>query len=331
MKTAGTTWAVWAAIVAASWPWTMPVEAATKAEQARAAAKLVEETLRREASEGVDDRAELLKPALQQAPNYEAAWWQSGFVYDSKRKEWLRWDEVQQLAAKDDRLAAYRQAHEKYPETIDGQIGLARWCSKHKLDDQARAHLTRVLEFDPNHAEARQRLGFRSVNGTWVDERDIAEARSLRAQGVGRGRKVGPASGEAPRPSGRRQRRPTGKGTGRTHGDSRPRRRRSHRRRLLPADKRDGPAGHRVVEEHPSAAGGRGAGLARHLFPLAAGRAGRGNGPAVPGKARLRPPAAGRGANADWLPDAGPRQLQCRRRLEQRRQPERPHGVSRGP
>ena len=179
MKTVGTTWAVWAAIVAASWPWTLPVEAATKAEQARAAAKLVEETLRREAKEGVDDRAELLKPAIEQAPPCEAAYWQSGFVYDAKRKEWLRWDEVQQLAAKDDRLAAYRQTREKYPETIDGQIGLARWCSKHKLEDQARAHLTRVLEFDPDHAEARQHLGFRSVNGTWVDEHDIAEAQTF--------------------------------------------------------------------------------------------------------------------------------------------------------
>ena len=65
---------------------------------------------------------------------------------------------------------------------MDGQIGLARWCSKHKLEDQARAHLTRVLEFDPDQAEARQHLGFRLVNGTWVDERDMAEARTFGAR-----------------------------------------------------------------------------------------------------------------------------------------------------
>ncbi len=179
MKTVGITWAVGAAIVAAGWPWIVPVHAATKAEQVRAAAKIVEETLRREATEGVNDRWELLKPAILQAPRYEAAYWQSGFVYDSKRKEWLRWDEVQQLAAKDNRLAAYRQTREKALETVDGQLGLARWCSKRKLEDQARAHLTRVLEMDPNQAEARQHLGFRLVNGTWVDERDVAEAQTF--------------------------------------------------------------------------------------------------------------------------------------------------------
>ena len=171
-------WAVWAAIVAASWSWTLPVEAAAKAEQARAAAKLVDETLRREASEGVDDRAELLKPALEQAPPCEAAYWQSGFVYDVKRKEWLLLDEVQQLAAKDDRLAAYREIRAKYPETEDGQTELARWCTKHKLEDQARAHWTKVLSLAPDQPEARRQLGFQMVNGTWLSQQEIADARA---------------------------------------------------------------------------------------------------------------------------------------------------------
>jgi hypothetical protein len=192
MKAVRSEWTVWAAVVAASLPWALPIQAATKAEQARAAARLVEETLQCEAKEGVADRADLLRPALQQASNCEAAWWQSGFVYDSKRKEWLRWDEFQQLAAEDDRLAAYRRARAKCPETIDGQIKLARWCSKHKLEDQARAHLTRVLEFNPNHAEARQHLGFRSVNGTWVDEHDIAEAQTFADKASAGAAKWGP-------------------------------------------------------------------------------------------------------------------------------------------
>jgi hypothetical protein len=72
MRAVGSTWVVWAAVVAASLPWTLPVEAATKAEQARAAAKLVDETLNREAKEGVANRAELLRPALQEASNCDA-------------------------------------------------------------------------------------------------------------------------------------------------------------------------------------------------------------------------------------------------------------------
>jgi hypothetical protein len=179
MKTTGITWAVCVAIIAAGWARTPTVQAATKAEQARTAANLVEQTLQREAAGDVDDRGELLKPAIAQTPPFEAAYWQSGFIYDAKRKEWLRWDEVPPLAAKDSRLASYQKTREKCPETIDGQMGLVRWCSKRKMEDQARAHLTRVLEFNPDHAEARQRLGFRSVNGTWVDEHEIAEAQTL--------------------------------------------------------------------------------------------------------------------------------------------------------
>ena len=45
MKTVRATLVVWAVIVAASWSWSLSIQAATKAEKARAAAKLVEETL----------------------------------------------------------------------------------------------------------------------------------------------------------------------------------------------------------------------------------------------------------------------------------------------
>jgi hypothetical protein len=178
MKNSCIVWGVGGAIVAASWLWTLPVEAATKAEQARSAAKLVEDTLRREATDGVDDRAELLKPVLGQARPCEAAYWQSGFLYDSKRKEWLRWDEVQQRAAEDDRLATYREIRPKYPETEDGQAELARWCAKRKLEDQARAHWTKVSSLAPDQPEARVQLGFRMVNGTWLGQQEIADARA---------------------------------------------------------------------------------------------------------------------------------------------------------
>jgi hypothetical protein len=72
-------------------------------------------------------------------------------------------------------VVIYRKVRGKCAETVDGQTGLARWCGKHKLDEQARAHWTRVLEFDPGHAEARQGLGFRKVDGRWVDDHDISQ------------------------------------------------------------------------------------------------------------------------------------------------------------
>ena len=177
MKINSIAWGVMAAAFAAGWPWNLPVQAATKADQARTAAKLVQETLEREAKEGVDDRAELLRPVIEQSPNCEAVRWQSGFLYDPKQKEWLRWDEAEQRAGADKQLATYRQTRSNRADTIDGQLSLARWCLSRKLEDQARAHLTRVLELNPDQVEARNLLGYRFINGTWISERDMAEAK----------------------------------------------------------------------------------------------------------------------------------------------------------
>jgi hypothetical protein len=177
MKTVLTKWAVGAAIVAASWQWALSVQAATKAERAEAA-RLVDETLRREAREGIDDRREVLRPALELTPACEAAYGPSGFAYDVKRKEWLLPSEIQELAAKDGQLAAYRAARAKFPDTEKGQAQLARWCARRKLDDQARAHWTKVLSFNPEQAEARRQLGFQKVNGTWLGQQEIADARA---------------------------------------------------------------------------------------------------------------------------------------------------------
>jgi len=179
MKNSSITWGISAAMVISMSVCDRPTQAATNVEKARAAAKLVDETLQREAREGIDDRGASLGPALEQTPTYDPAWWQSGFVYDLKGREWLRWDELAAWASKDEALIEYRKTRGKYPETVDGQVRLARWCGKHKLEEQARAHWTCVLEFDPDHAEARQGLGFRKLDGRWVDERDISQIRAL--------------------------------------------------------------------------------------------------------------------------------------------------------
>jgi hypothetical protein len=177
MKTAGVKWVIWAVVVAASWQWPLPVKAATKAEKAEAA-KLVDETLRREAREGVENRRELLSPALGLTPPCEPAYWQSGFAYDLKRKEWLLPDEIAERAAKDEQLTAYRAARAKCPDTEKGHVQLARWCMRRRLDDQARAHWTKVLSFNPDQPEARRQLGFQKVNGTWLSQQEIANARA---------------------------------------------------------------------------------------------------------------------------------------------------------
>jgi hypothetical protein len=178
MKTSAIAWARWVAIVVASLAWPLSLEAATKLQKARAAAELVNETLRREATEELDDRAELLKPAIGQTPACEAAYWQSGFIYDARRKKWLTVEEVQEQSAKDDRLAAYLKIRAKHEETANSQADMARWCTRRRLEDQSRAHWTNVLNRAPDNAEARRQLGYQPVNGAWISQEEITKSKT---------------------------------------------------------------------------------------------------------------------------------------------------------
>ncbi|NLE39386.1 MAG: hypothetical protein GX621_15300, partial [Pirellulaceae bacterium] len=181
MQIVRTTLAVAVATIAACGCWTQTVEAADKAKGA-GAASLVDETLRREAAEGIDDRAELLKPALVGSRPSPSVYWHSGFLYDPTRRLWLLPEEIQQRAAKDRRLTAYRAFRSTRAASERGRAELARWCEKQNLPDQARAHWTEVLDRAPDDPEARRQLGFVSVNGTWLSQQDVADAQANLAQ-----------------------------------------------------------------------------------------------------------------------------------------------------
>ena len=77
-------------------------------------------------------------------------------------------------------MAAYRKIRASYPLTVAGQMELAQWCAKKKLSDQQRAHLTKVLELDPDHAEARAELGFRKIEGCLAEPRGSAAGHAAR-------------------------------------------------------------------------------------------------------------------------------------------------------
>ena len=51
--------------------------------------------------------------------------------------------------------AEYERIRPTYPDTAAAQWELAQWCREHKLTTQREVHLRRVIELDPNHAEAR--------------------------------------------------------------------------------------------------------------------------------------------------------------------------------
>ncbi len=153
--------------------------AATKAKRAQAASDAVDKALRCEVEGEDSERARLLQSALDQMPDYAPALWQTGHV--RHQNKWRRFDQLAELLADDRRVAEYRRRREETPATVEGQMELARWCAMHSLPDRARAHLTALLEIDPDHAEARRLLGYRQVDGVWLSEEEIREA-GIRAQ-----------------------------------------------------------------------------------------------------------------------------------------------------
>ena len=137
--------------------------------------RLVQDALAREA-QGVDSgREALLQAALHQSPGYAPARWHSGYVKSGKR--WAHFNEVAVQAASRRVLARYRLIRNRYPQTVEGQLNLAKWCSQRKLNAEARAHYTKVLELNPNHVEARARLGFCRIEGVWLSPQEISAAR----------------------------------------------------------------------------------------------------------------------------------------------------------
>ncbi len=78
-----------------------------------------------------------------------------------------------------DAVTEYQKLARTSPDTVEAHLKLAEWCREHKLRDERRQHLERVLELDPNHAETRTALGYQQKNGQWMNRDDIMAARGL--------------------------------------------------------------------------------------------------------------------------------------------------------
>lgn len=102
-------------------------------------------------------------------PDANAQHWRNGEVRWLQR--WVRFDELPSDIAR--ALAFYEKTRDAYPTTVEGRLALADWCAKHRLADQERAHLTQVLELEPDHAAARARLGFVPVNDGWMSKHEL--------------------------------------------------------------------------------------------------------------------------------------------------------------
>jgi HEAT repeats len=73
----------------------------------------------------------------------------------------------------------YQRRARAAADTVDAHWDLAQWCREKNLRNAYREQLAHILELDPQHAEARQALGYQKVNGQWMLRDDIMAARGL--------------------------------------------------------------------------------------------------------------------------------------------------------
>jgi hypothetical protein len=74
----------------------------------------------------------------------------------------------------------YERIASTFPDTAEGHWKLAAWCQEQGLSAQRKTHLERILELDPDHAEARRLLGYsKGANGKWSTQEDTLKARGF--------------------------------------------------------------------------------------------------------------------------------------------------------
>jgi len=148
--------------------------AAKKSQRLAEAKELVSEALHGSIYGRDKQRLKLLELAAVRSPGYEPAYWHRGLV---KQDDY--WTSPEQVTP-GKHLARYETMRNKAPDTAEGQFELASWCLAHGLEDQARAHLMRVVELAPQNTIARQLLGFRRTASGWVTQEEIAGATASR-------------------------------------------------------------------------------------------------------------------------------------------------------
>jgi hypothetical protein len=74
----------------------------------------------------------------------------------------------------------YERIRPTYPDTVAGQWELAEWCREHKLGEARKAHLERIIELDPEHAQARRALGYGKIAGRWVTQEQLMTERGYK-------------------------------------------------------------------------------------------------------------------------------------------------------
>lgn len=162
-------------------PAAQAVEVEPLAARQAAARSLVEEALQREIYGPQEERQALLEEAAERDRVLQAARWHQGLV-QLHTGAWVPPEQFR-FDNKSKRLwSEYRQLRDGARDSASVHLSIANWCAEREMPEQERAHLWRVVTLDPDHAEARRRLGHVRVDGAWYTADEAEQVRAAIAE-----------------------------------------------------------------------------------------------------------------------------------------------------
>lgn len=144
------------------------------------APRLVEQALAASLAGNVDERATLLKRAAAADADYAPARWQQGQLkFDG---QWRTPAQVAEHVNADERWQEYQSLRAVAGQSPVDHQQLARWCMRNQLSAEERYHWANVILADPNHDQARQRLGLLEFQGGLYTREQVAAEKARREQ-----------------------------------------------------------------------------------------------------------------------------------------------------
>jgi hypothetical protein len=82
----------------------------------------------------------------------------------------LRRSQVRQVVKAPAKAAEYLDKLSTLPDTVNAHWEMQQWCLDAGMTRQREFHLMEVVRLDPDHGDAREKLGYKLRNGVWVHE-----------------------------------------------------------------------------------------------------------------------------------------------------------------
>jgi HEAT repeats/PBS lyase HEAT-like repeat len=92
--------------------------------------------------------------------------------------------QVKQIVPQTAAELEFEKIQPTFADTVDDQWKLAEWCREHSLTRQRRAVMEHILELNPEHRQARLALGYKQVEGRWMQtDEQMAEMGFVKYKG----------------------------------------------------------------------------------------------------------------------------------------------------